>query len=64
MTAQSLEPGKALDPAPGLMGGGQAQMLNEEDTVVSRAYTQVLCGKGTCSPGPSDMGMYHRISLC
>jgi hypothetical protein len=47
------------------MGDDEAQMPNEldRDTVIIKAYTQVLCGKGICSPGLSDMGMYHRISL-
>jgi hypothetical protein len=44
------------------MGDDEAQMPNEEDTGIARAYTQVLCGKGICSPGLSDMGKYHRIS--
>jgi hypothetical protein len=45
------------------MGDDEAQMPNEKDTVIVTAYTQVLCGKGICSPGLSDMGMYHCISV-
>ena len=33
------------------------------ETVIVRAYTQVLYDKGICSPGLSDMGMYHRMSV-
>jgi hypothetical protein len=36
---------------------------NEQAIVITREYTQVLCDKGICSPGLSDMGMYRRISL-
>ncbi|MDH4269655.1 MAG: hypothetical protein OEV52_05095 [Dehalococcoidia bacterium] len=58
---QSLIPGKAFYPATGSMGDDEAQMPNERDAVIVRAYTQVLCDKGICSPGLSDMGMYHRM---
>jgi hypothetical protein len=46
------------------MGDDEAQMPNEQDTVTVKACTQVLYDKGICSPGLSDMGMYHHISLC
>jgi hypothetical protein len=35
----------------------------KEDTVIAKAYTQALGGKGIYNPGLSEMGMYHRISL-
>jgi hypothetical protein len=63
VTKQSLTPGKAFDPALELMADDEPQMLSEKDILIVRAYTQVLYGKGICSPDPSDMGMYHRISL-
>jgi hypothetical protein len=44
------------------MGDDEAQMPNEKDTVIVKAYTQVLCDRGVCSPGLSDMDMYYRIS--
>ena len=62
-TKQFLAQGKAFDPNLGPMAEDQAQMPNEQDTVIIKAYTQVLYDKGTYSPGLSDMGMYHRISL-
>jgi hypothetical protein len=43
------------------MGDDEAQMPNEKDTGIVRAYTQVLCDKGVYIPGLSDMGMYHRM---
>jgi hypothetical protein len=43
------------------MGDDKAQMPNEKDTGIVRAYTQVLCGKGVYSRGLSDTGMYHRM---
>jgi len=62
-TKQSPAQGEALDPNPGPMADDEAQMPNEQDTVIIKAYIQVLCDKGICSPGLSDMDMYHRISV-
>jgi hypothetical protein len=45
------------------MEDNEAQMPNQQDTAVIKGYTQVLCDRGICSPGLSDMGTYHRISL-
>jgi len=61
VTRQSLAQRKTFDPAPGSMGDDEAQMPNEKDTGIVRAYTQVLCGKGVYSRGLSDTGMYHRM---
>jgi hypothetical protein len=45
------------------MADDEAQTPNQQDAVIIKACTQVLCGRGICSQGLSDMGMYHRISL-
>jgi hypothetical protein len=60
---QSLAQGKAFNPNIGPMEDNEAQMPNQQDTAVIKGYTQVLCDRGICSPGLSDMGTYHRISL-
>jgi hypothetical protein len=45
------------------MEDDEAQMPNEQATVIIKAYTQGLCDKEICSPGLSDTGMCHHISL-
>jgi len=62
-TQQSLAQEKVFDPNLGPIADDEAQMPNEQDTVIIKAYTQVLCDKGICNPGLSDMGMYYRISV-
>lgn len=64
MTKQSPAQGKAFGPDLGPMADDEAQMPHQQDTIIIKAYTQVLCDKGICSPGLSDMGMYHHISVC
>ena len=60
-TKQLLTQGTASVLNRGPTGDDEAQMPNEKDTGIVRAYTQVLCGKGVYSRGLSDTGMYHRM---
>jgi hypothetical protein len=45
------------------MADDKAQMSNEQDTMITKAYIWVLCDKGICSPGLLDMGIHCRISV-
>jgi len=45
------------------MADDEARMPNEQDIVIAKAYTRVLCDKGICSSGLSDMGIHYRISV-
>jgi hypothetical protein len=60
---QSPAQGKDFDPNLGPVADSEGQMPNEKGAVVTKVYTQVLGGKGICSPGLSDTGMYHRMSV-
>ena len=60
---QSLAQVEALNPILGPTTDDEVQMQNQRDIVIIKAYTQVLCDKGICSPGLSDMGIHYRISV-
>jgi hypothetical protein len=61
-TKQSLTEGETANPKLGQMAECEGQMPNEQDTI-TKAYTWALCDRGIYSPGLSEMGMYHHISV-
>ena len=45
------------------MADDETQTLNEQYTIIIKAYTWEFCDKGTYNPGFSDTDMHYYISV-